>query len=369
MLSPVYGLGADRVVEFDVVTPDGVRRTANACQHTDLFRALRGGGVGAAFGIVLTATHRLEPRMPVAVAALTLPAAADLGVDTARAWVELQARESLRWGREGWGGHVAGAYLTHVNPLPAMANLSDAGAAAASMRTATEFVLAHGGTSVVEVLPDYLAFWNKYVVPGAARTAGQMRFIGSRLVPRTLFADEAGVAALMDYLRGLGDWFDIRRLYVPVGTPFVATNTTTTTTSGRPVSDDEGDNPGTSVHPAWYGALWSLSTGVTVAWNSTYDERLRTLVQLTQATRQLERLTGTAGGAYVNEANPFTKDWREAWWGDQYEFLLGVKRKYDPDHLMNCWKCVGFEDKDVTSKRFQCQGKLQEDIIEQLAAQ
>lgn len=358
MLSPAYGLGADRVVEFDVVTPDGVRRTANACQHADLFRALRGGGVGAAFGVVLAATHRLEPRAPVAVAALALPAAASLSTATALAWIELQAGAALRWGREGWGGHAAGAYMTHVNPLPAMT--ADGGAAAAaSMQAATDFVLAHGGTSVVEVLPDYLAFWNKYVLPGATKSAGQMRVIGSRLVPQALFASEDGIAAIMGYVKGLSSWFDVRNLYVPVGTPFVAAGA-----AGRPAND-----PGTSVTPAWYGALWSLSNGVTLPWNSTYEQRLQALAQLTQATRQTEQLTGAAGGAYVNEANPFTEDWREAWWGDNYDFLLGVKRKYDPDHLFNCWKCVGFEDDDVASDRFRCQGKLQAAIVEQLEGQ
>jgi hypothetical protein len=36
-LSPVYGLGIDRVLEFQIVTPDGVQRTVNECQNPDLF--------------------------------------------------------------------------------------------------------------------------------------------------------------------------------------------------------------------------------------------------------------------------------------------------------------------------------------------
>jgi FAD/FMN-containing dehydrogenase len=35
VLSPVYGLGVDRVVQFKVVTPDGVYRTANECQNSE----------------------------------------------------------------------------------------------------------------------------------------------------------------------------------------------------------------------------------------------------------------------------------------------------------------------------------------------
>ena len=47
-----------------VVTSDGVFRTANECQNQDLFFALRGGG-GSAFGVVIEASHRTEPKIPI----------------------------------------------------------------------------------------------------------------------------------------------------------------------------------------------------------------------------------------------------------------------------------------------------------------
>jgi len=61
-LSPTLGLGVDRVLQFKVVTPDGIYRTANACQNQDLFWALRGGG-GSTFGVVLEATTKAEKKM------------------------------------------------------------------------------------------------------------------------------------------------------------------------------------------------------------------------------------------------------------------------------------------------------------------
>ncbi|KAK7961892.1 FAD/FMN-containing dehydrogenase [Apiospora aurea] len=363
-LAPVYGLGADRILQMRVVTPDGMERVVAACnEHAELFRALRGGGVGGAFGVVLEATHRLEPGpLPIAVASLRLPD--DAPTETVLEWIELQARSSLRWGREGWGGHVAGLYLTHFNPLPAIANLRDTAAATASMREASDFVLAHGGTSIVEVLADYLAAWNKYVVPGATKTAGNARFISSRLIPKDMFTDEAGIQRIMGFLKSLPtDRWNPRNLYVPAATPFVAH---TNKTYGRPLSSAVGTS---AVHPAWYTSLWSLSTGFTLPWNATYGERLDTFTWFTELTQQQEGLTGEKGGSYVNEANLFTQDWREAWWGsrEDYERLVETKRKYDPDGLMNCWKCVGFEDEDLVGERFRCQGKLQIAIDESLA--
>lgn len=61
MLSNNFGLGADRVLQYRVVTPQGEYLTANACQNTDLFYALRGGG-GGTFGVVMESTFLAEPR-------------------------------------------------------------------------------------------------------------------------------------------------------------------------------------------------------------------------------------------------------------------------------------------------------------------
>lgn len=105
VFSPVYGLGADRVIEFKIVTPDGEERVANAEQNADLFWALRGGG-GGTFGVVLSATHRVEPRAPVAYADIHLPE--NITTQDALDWVELLLEDSLAWGEAGWGGH--GAY-------------------------------------------------------------------------------------------------------------------------------------------------------------------------------------------------------------------------------------------------------------------
>jgi len=42
ILAPTYGLASDLVLEMEVVTPSGEIVTANECQNTDLFWAMRG---------------------------------------------------------------------------------------------------------------------------------------------------------------------------------------------------------------------------------------------------------------------------------------------------------------------------------------
>jgi FAD/FMN-containing dehydrogenase len=41
-LSSTYGLGADQVLEIEMVTPSGEVLVVNECQNTDLFWAMRG---------------------------------------------------------------------------------------------------------------------------------------------------------------------------------------------------------------------------------------------------------------------------------------------------------------------------------------
>ncbi|KAI1632887.1 hypothetical protein F4809DRAFT_655734 [Biscogniauxia mediterranea] len=342
VLSPAYRLGVDRVVQFKIITPDGVLRVANKCQYADLFWALRGGG-GGTFGVVFDATHRVEPAGLVTVASITLPS--NTTADIAMRWIELMAGESLAWGRQGWGGHAAGMYLTYMNPLPAIANSSDGGLAArASMKNATDFAASAGGTSVIEIFPDFIIVWNKYVVSGAQQTAGQVRVLSSRLIPRSLFENDEGIVKLMNYFAATRDLgFDPRRYYCPVDIPFVTD------------AVKHGEAGKTAVNPAWYHSLWSMGgASVSIPWNASYAVRLQNLTALTKAT-------------LLAKDKPFTRNWREPQWADNYPRLLKIKQKYDPDGLLKCWKCVGFDDPDTDSERFSCQAKLQRDIDESLS--
>ena len=62
-LTPQYGLGADQVLEMQVVTFDGQIQTCNAYQNKDLFWALRGGG--PSFAVIISVTVKTYPLQPV----------------------------------------------------------------------------------------------------------------------------------------------------------------------------------------------------------------------------------------------------------------------------------------------------------------
>ncbi len=111
VLSPLYGMGVDRVLEFKIVTPDGILRNANAQENGDLFWALRGAG-GAAFGVVLSTTIKVEPAMPLTVAAISFPPSPTNQLP----FLELLIDESVSWAAEGWGGPLGSSYAALVHP-------------------------------------------------------------------------------------------------------------------------------------------------------------------------------------------------------------------------------------------------------------
>ena len=54
-----YGLSTDNVLQFEIVTSDGLLRTVSSTEHSDLFYGLRGGG--GSLGVIASMTVRLFP--------------------------------------------------------------------------------------------------------------------------------------------------------------------------------------------------------------------------------------------------------------------------------------------------------------------
>ncbi|GLB04246.1 hypothetical protein AtubIFM57258_009962 [Aspergillus tubingensis] len=321
VLSPVYGLGVDRVVQFKVVTPDGELRIANECQNQDLFWALRGGG-GGTFGVVLESTHRVEPTVSFVAAIIKFTS----NSTNVLPFMDIVVNNTLKWAKEGWGGHVTGDTLVNVSPLLSVAEAN------ASMAEVAAYAKAQGGSAVIEAFSSWYDFYEKYVTSSSV-SVGVTHFAGSRLVPTDVFETAEGRSNLMDFFELI--LANGQTPYIPVVAPVLYNYT-------------EGS---TSASPAWRKSVWELGSGSSWAWNSTLQTREQKIATLQNMTATLERIT-PGSGAYSNEANAFTVDWQEAWWGDNYEKLLSIKNKYDPTGLLSCWKCVGWEDSQANSTCF-----------------
>lgn len=83
-----YGMGADSILEASIVTLEGKVLKANACQNTDLFWAIRGGG-GGTFGVITSLTVKAHEMPSVALSSVEVTAR---NSTSAKAWYRLVAQ-------------------------------------------------------------------------------------------------------------------------------------------------------------------------------------------------------------------------------------------------------------------------------------
>lgn len=316
LLSPVYGMGVDRVLEFKVVTPDGELRVANQCQNTDLFWALRGGG-GGTFGVVLEATSRVEKQLTLQFANFTI----GYTNEAAQKFFEVIVNNTMKWSSQGWGGLIGpavGHYL--LNPVLTLSEAND------SLKELSEFVIANGGNFTLQTVPSWMSFFNAH--PGLDLT-GIPSATGSRLIPNEVFECETGRSELTNLM---------------VTSPSL--NVLLTTPSVFNASANE-----TSITPAWRRSAWHLAGLIGWDYNSTTTEIKQTFETLHNLTEAM-RVIAPNSGSYFNEGDVYETDYQEAFWGQNYPALLKIKQKYDPCGLLDCWRCVGW--KGPSSKNYDC---------------
>ncbi len=90
LMMRTYGLSCDNLLSVEIVTADGMVRTASRDEHADLFWAARGGGRG--LGVVTSLEFALHPLGPEVAGALVLYPYEDAGA-VLRAWRDV-AREA-----------------------------------------------------------------------------------------------------------------------------------------------------------------------------------------------------------------------------------------------------------------------------------
>jgi hypothetical protein len=329
LLSSQFGLGIDRVMEYKIVTPDGAFRTANACQNQDLYWALRGGG-GGTFGVVIESTNKVEPAVSLIYSFIQMPSNA---TNTTQ-FTQLLVDNVIRWSQEGWGGPNGQTFLAMVNPF------MDIEAARKSMAPIADFARSQGGTVLLESHPSFLSVYSKYVAPTGNGDVGTATLTTDRLIPNSILNSTTGQAAIMKTLNKFSAAGFSPTLFA-----------TTPAYYKYPLGS-------TSATPAWRDSTLLIAFETSWAWNSTLDEKKKVVKTFKGITEELETLAPSSG-SYISEADPWTEDWQASWWGDNYNKLLQIKKKYDPKNLLSCWRCVGWEKElQEPGKAFDCMGGL-----------
>ncbi|KAI1852847.1 hypothetical protein JX266_002388 [Neoarthrinium moseri] len=316
-LASTFGLGADQVLEWQVITASGQQLTASATTNEDLYWALSGGG-GGTYGAVLSATVKAHPSVQVSVANLTFSntdATSDAYYDTLSVF------------------------------LGSLPNITDSGAVCIWLLTSDVFViqsLTAPGLTAQELqsllqptldkleqegIPyqyaanDFPTFLEGYHSMSAEppATGGN---IGGRLVPRSLLSSDSSIASLTDALQ------------------FIVTNGAVI--SGLSVNVNQAPSIPNSVNPAWRTAAFSAVVGS--FWNETdFEQNLKDQQLIRNVLLPKLADLDPNGGAYLNEADFGQPNWQRVFYGDNYDRLLAIKKEYDPSGVFYGLTAVGSE--------------------------
>ncbi|EFJ21232.1 hypothetical protein SELMODRAFT_1257, partial [Selaginella moellendorffii] len=319
-----YGLAADNVLQFTIVTPGGTVRYANRCVNRDLFWALRGGG-GGTFGVVTAAVHRTFPAPSNILSAVHVLAAS--GVGSYRQLIGQFTQLSAALYRQGWAGYfvMGGTSLTlRYHALNQTTAFHDQ-----SFGSFLEWIARHNATvravgGGVRSYPSFLEWYNDTMCsfyPSARGICnddlGTNRVLISRLVPASAIESSGG--EISDALVTL-----------------LQSNATSNAILGVAVSGGAavaGAGDAVAVNPAWRQASPSSSSPSSLdspAIGASIRERMD---RLTAANAQLRDLT-PGSWAYFNEADYNEPDWQQSLFGNNYQRLLTVKTQVDPRGLL-----------------------------------
>jgi hypothetical protein len=324
-----YGLMSDNAVEFEVVTADGKLRVINECNDPDLFWAMRGGG-GGTFGVLTKYRFRVYPSVPIHTYNLVVNISSS---DALRALLTLHAKNQLTWSEALVTGGCD--YYTNKASFGVVHPYADDGS---KLKKATAaFHKAVSNMPGITVIRNNYTSYDNYTgylsfsIADARATepAGISSLLSSRLMPRRLFTSPSSIDSLVDaVLHGIERGHDL-----------IETSATQVVFE-TPLSTPDTDGK-TSSHPAWRDALWHV---INVAeWKDPLAPATIKKVSsgFLDMLKPVKALT-PGGGAYLNEASYEEPEWQQTFFGANYPRLFKTKEKYDPDHIFDCFKCVGW---------------------------
>jgi FAD/FMN-containing dehydrogenase len=357
--SKAYGSAGASLLEAEIVTADGAVHVVNAALEPDLFWALKGGG-GGTFGVVTRftlATHALPETF--GAASLTLKAHSDEAFRKLLARFVALYEENLfnpHWGEQ------ARARPDNVLQLSLTFQGLSKAEATAAFKPLLEFVDANkddyegqNSLSVASVWARYL--WNGWLYRTLARsvvefdqrsgaswtdfwwadTSGEIgafwHAYASAWMPQSLLKPENQqrlVTAWFAASRQWGTTFHFNKGLA--GAPEAALRAARDTATNPDMVDAFALAIIGAAGPAVFDGLPAPDLGKAAAQRDRVYAAMAAL-----------RAVAPDTGAYFNESDYFQKDWQQAFWGANYERLLEVKRRYDPDGLFYVHHGVGSE--------------------------
>lgn len=190
----VYGMGADNILEAELVLTNGQVIKANQCQHPDLFWAIRGGGSGT-YGVILSLTLKAYPMPSLAMVNMTLTPKKETSVKQWWRTIAELHKDLTELKEAGYGGYytIRGPPFKFHETL-VFHNVRSAKAAMEIIRPLRDKLAQENSTVQAAISSSWVASWYeaKHVLkdlpcPESVGTKRPVR--ASRLIPRRAIED------------------------------------------------------------------------------------------------------------------------------------------------------------------------------------
>ncbi|KAE9411617.1 putative isoamyl alcohol oxidase [Gymnopus androsaceus JB14] len=333
-LSTSFGLSADNTLEWEVVTANGELITATRTNNSDLYWALSGGGPGN-YGVVLSLTVRTHPDSFVGGATLQFNSSST-SIDNFYAAVDAFHAALPDMVNNGT---LIIYYISSTSfqivPLTAYSKT-----AAEVQEILSPYLLILQSmnityTSTVIQSDSYYDHYNTFAgpLPGGNTPVGVGQY-GGRLIPfKTVQENQTALAATVRSIT------EKNVAWIGFGTNVSSFGT-------------ESQN---SVLPAWRDAL--VHVVLSTPWSfdpAEWDQMLANQLLMTDTVMPAIEAVTPGSGAYMNEGDFRQPDFQMVFFGSNYDALLKIKRKYDPDFFFYATKAVGSEMWTVSNDGRMC---------------
>ncbi|PGH17444.1 hypothetical protein AJ80_04814 [Polytolypa hystricis UAMH7299] len=333
-LSSLYGTGADQVLAFEVVTPDGKFVTANSTHNSDLYWAMRGGG-GGTFGVATSVIVKAYPDMTTTASSFSFSTAT---LSNEVFWAGVRSYYDYFIPNADNGTYSYFVLLPN-NPEQGVVTFTMTPFFAPNKTLEqTRELLDPWFTRMNELgiefdpnLKEYDSFypaWRDYFPLEAVEKVNVQS--GSRLFPRSNFADQASI----------DETFNNMRQSTETNHVIVAFNM-------KVISPDNPDN---AVNTAWRENILFAIQSVRWSVNATVDEVWEARKGFTYGDMKRWRNISPGAGSYLAEADRLEPDFQQSFFGSKnYPKLWNIKQKYDPDEIFWVATGVGSEKWQVES--------------------
>ncbi|KAL2268984.1 hypothetical protein VTJ83DRAFT_3830 [Remersonia thermophila] len=323
-----HGFLADTALEFKVVTADGQFRTASPRTNSDLFWALKGGGPGA-FGVIVEATFKLFDDKPSAgvnldinLSGSTDPNAVDLFWNA----VGIFHSYSTQWVDEGLYVYYELGTMGHNLRVHPFVGIGKTPQELAALLQPMFNELNALGVPYTTSNASFPTFYDLYNAMFEAEVAGNSALTGGWTLAREDV--EANPAAVVDAFKKVlaAGSFMVGHMW----------------NAGRGLPQSQWSQ--SAINPRFRHVVDKLITIVPVGGNAPLNVKAEAQNRLTNVVDKALRDASPNGCSYVNEADPFTPNWQDAFWGTNYPKLLNIKKKYDPEGVFYAVSTPGTEN-------------------------